>query len=308
MSSRLCVLLGVAVLFACAGAQTTYPHEFGPFTLKQYPAFTLGPNPLTGKVYIRINDEFDKIQFRYTMDQDPTPTPYYPFFAMHLHFGEVKPGNKGGPIVVTIRGKGDITGFTSPDSPIPDSICSDECLIGALGCDPNCPANNTFPHTFAYAYACDGGCDGDARDGDGNRSLAPSRFCDLDNSNPNNPPQNVWMDGRYSDERSGNSSDTGYSPSSIFKPGNFPKFCSYTIDFLPTLFEPGVYTYVALHSNYLATGAPDLLYGTLLAIINDGDGIDVLGQSSSNPSSGASSLMISSLVWLFAFWSALLFF
>jgi len=279
----------VSVLFA--GGQTTYPHELGPFPLHQYPLYTLGPNLLTGQVWLQINDAFNMIQFRYVLDQNPTTTPYWPFFAMHMHFGEVKAGNKPGPIVITIRGKGDIIGDTSSSSPIEGSVCSNMCLPGALGCDPNCPSNNTFPHTFAYAYACSGGCNGDARDGDGNKTLAPSRFCDLDNSNPSNPPQNVWMDGRYSDERSGNSSDTGYSPYSIFKPGNFGNFCSYTIDFLPTLFDSGVYTYVALHTNFNATGAPDLLYGTLLAIINDGTGIDVLGQSgSSAKTSGARSL------------------
>mmetsp|Transcript_3945 Transcript_3945/g.5536 ORF Transcript_3945/g.5536 Transcript_3945/m.5536 type:complete len:298 (-) Transcript_3945:64-957(-) len=294
---QLCALLISSFLLACAGA-TSYPHEFGPFILQEYPNYTLGHNSLTGKVWLRINDDFDKIQFRYDMDQDPTTTPYWPFFAMHLHYGEVKAGNQGGPIVITIRGKGNITGYTSPSSPVEDSVCSDTCLPGALGCDPYCPPNNTYPHIFAYAYACDGGCDGDARDGDGDKALAPSRYCDLDNDNPSNPPQNEWMDGRYSDERSGNSSDTGYSPYSIFKPGNFDKFCSYTIDFLPTLFQPGVYTYVALHSNYNSTGAPDLLYGTLLAIVNDGSGIDVM--------SGSSSLVGSSLLLLLALGSTLL--
>jgi len=297
--SRLCVSLLclslVSAFFTSVEAQnTTYPHELGPFKLQGYPLYTLGPNPLTGQVWLRLNEDLDMIQFRYQLDQDPTTTPYWPFFAMHLHFGEVKPGNQPGPIVVTIRGKGNITGYTSPDSLIEGSVCSDTCLPAALGCDPNCPPNNTFPHIFAYAYACSGGCNGDARDGDHNRTLAPSRFCDLDNNNPSNPPQDVWMDGRYSDERSGNSSDAGYSPYSIFKPGNFDNFCSYTIDFLPTLFQPGVYTYVALHSNYNSTGAPDLLYGTLLAIINDGNGIDVSASS-------ASILKTSTLLWQFAF-------
>lgn len=260
-----------------------YPIRLGPFPLHQYPEFTFGPSPFTGWVWVRMNAGLDRIQFKYQLDQQhPEQTPYWPFFAMHLHVGEVKAGNKGGPIAVTIRGKGDITGYVSPSSPLENSICSSQCLPAAIGCDPNCPPDNTFPYTFAYAYACDGGCNGDERDGDGDRALAPSRYCDLDNDNSSNPPQNVWMSGRYSDERSGNSTDEGYSPYSIFKRGNFDKFCSYEIDFLPTLFEPGVYTYVALHTNYNATGAPDLLYGTVLSIINDGNGID-LGSVASPP-------------------------
>jgi hypothetical protein len=290
------ISLGALLPAAHAQSDPDWPNELGPFVLKQYPAYTLAPNPLTGQVWVRINGDLNKIQFMYQMDQDPTATPYYPFFAMHLHYGEVKAGNKGGPIVVTIRGKGDLTGYTSPSSPISGSVCSSSCLPGALGCDPNCPSNNTFPYTFAYAYSCDGGCDGDERDGDNRtgtfKSLAPSRFCDLDNSNPSLPPQGEWMDGRYSDERSGNSADDGYSPYSIFKNGNFPKFCSYEIDFLPTLFVEGVYTYVALHSNYNATGAPDLLYGTLLAIVNNGTGIQLVSTGSAAGLSPLSSLVL----------------
>jgi len=296
------LLICFSLYVSLAGAQASddYPILLGPFDLQQYPGYTLGPNPLTGKVWVRINEAVDRIQFKYTMDSDPSSTPYWPFFAMHLHYGEVKTGNKAGPIVVTIRGKGDITGYTSPSSPIEGSVCSSSCLPGALGCDPFCPPNNTFPHTFAYAYSCDGGCNGDERDGDGNRSLAPSRFCDLDNSNPSLPPQDVWMDGRYSDERSGNVNDTGYSPYSIFKHGNFPKFCSYQIDFLPTVFRKDAYCYVALHNNYNATGAPDLLFGTLLAIINNGTGYDfAYGTSSAAVITSGSLLLLAVVIFNF---------
>jgi len=271
----------------------SYPYVLGPFTLQQYPYYTLGPNNLTGQVWLRINDAFDHIQFMYRLNQDPTTTPYWPFWAMHLHFGEVKAGNKPGPIVITIRGKGDIIGLSSPDSIPSYAICSSSCLPDALGCDPNCPPDTTSSHVFAYADACPGGCDGDERDGYGNISLAPSRHCDLDNSYSNNPPQNTWMDGRLSDERSGNDTDSStsspyYSPTSIFKVGNFQNWCSYSIGYLASLFEPGMYTYVALHSNFNATGAPDILYGTLLAIVNDGSGIDVLGSSSVSPTASPS--------------------
>jgi len=296
--SLLC-LCWAGVMFVVA--QDTYPHQLGPFELQQYPYYTLGPNLLTGRVWLRINDGFNKIQFMYQLDQDPTTTAYWPFFAMHLHYGEVKAGNKSGPIVITIRGKGNITGYSWPESPLPDTICSDSCLPGALGCNLNCPPNQTVPFTFAYAYACPGGCDHDARDGDGNRTLAPSRYCDLDNDNPSNPPQNTWMSGRYSDERSGNTSDTGYSPYSIFILDNFQYWCNYSIDFLPTLFEPGAFTYVALHSNYNDTGLPDLVYGTLLAIVNNGTGIDVLAATSP-----ASPIPISHLLWVFVIACSLL--
>ena len=56
---------------------------------------------------VRTNEDFDEIQFKYLLDEDYSEEypAYYPFFAMHLHHGDV-PAHVGGHILVTIAGKG----------------------------------------------------------------------------------------------------------------------------------------------------------------------------------------------------------
>jgi hypothetical protein len=262
---------------------------------------------------VRTSENFDEVQFKYFLEEDYSVDypEYYPFFAMHLHHGDV-PAHVGGHILVTIAGQGNLADCISArpvgggdfEKPAGDNInasleslfkskeeiygavtgaeleyvvCSPNCLSEADGyatqCVKECPFQ--FCVTLAEAKSCDGGCDGDERGGDGGSSLVPSRACDLGRVDlPSQPNQYVWIQGKYSDERSGNPSDgDDYSKHSIYKDGNYGKWCGKKIDFLRELFAEGDASYVALHTNPHATGAADYDFGTVLAPINDGSGV-----------------------------------
>lgn len=183
--------------------------------MKPYPE-TTNSDPaelanLTGTMYARVDINREKMQFYYVMDDNPSP--FYPYFAMHLHHGNLNAEEIGGHIVVSIAGKGDIIGCVAPrltGTGEPEiAVCSELCTPGSveLGACVN-PTSNPAPlpqecpicgFVAAAAYFCQGGCQGDRRilgynvtnpDGSSTpQTLAPSRFCDLDNDNPSNPLQ-----------------------------------------------------------------------------------------------------------------------
>ena len=224
---------------------------------------------------------------------------------MHLHHGDV-PAHVGGHIMVTIAGKGDLEDcisfrpvgggdltldVKSPPGFVPGPgakqaiydavsgaeleyvICHPDCLSEkegyATACIPDC-GKLMICGVLAAAKSCEGGCNGDERGSGG----VPSRACDLGREDlPDEARQNVWIQGKNSDERSGNPSDADYSRHSIYKYGNYGNWCSEKIDYLKELWAEGDASYVALHTNPHATGSADYDFGTVLAPINDGSGV-----------------------------------
>jgi hypothetical protein len=83
-----------------------YPYVLGPLALQPYPELTGIDGgeikDLVGELWARIDARRQKIQFRYRMNTNPEP--FYPYFAMHLHQGNLIPEEIGGHILVTIAG------------------------------------------------------------------------------------------------------------------------------------------------------------------------------------------------------------
>ena len=83
-----------------------YPYVFGPLVLQPYPELTgidgFEIKDLVGELWARVDKDRRKIQFRYRMETNPAP--FYPYFAMHLHQGNLVPDEIGGHILVTIAG------------------------------------------------------------------------------------------------------------------------------------------------------------------------------------------------------------
>ena len=225
-----------------------------------------------GTVWARVDRTRTKIQFRYQMN---TPcdqaAPWCPHFAMHLHLGKIL----GSPIVVSIAGAGDIIACVAPPPPnyrFTDqafAICHPDCTEGNQA-DGNCVAVENIDQCLlcnvpiARSYHCPGGCAGDGRivgnllPNGSRETLAPSRGCE----EVSNAPQDEWIQGKYSNEYSGNPQDPNYSPHSIGVLGNFDEWCSESVPWLiDEVFPPGKASYVALHTNFNATGAGDLAFG-----------------------------------------------
>ena len=309
----------------CDGQPTlfnvNYPYLLGPLPMKPYPELTGAPvdelnaafSNRNNRLYARVNSERDKIQFY--LDMVDNPEPYFPYFAMHLHQGNLIPEEIGGHILVHIAGSGDLVGCAGVSRVRKAknrlTICSSECTEGnhkLSNCvNPKrhflsirrCPLCN---QKLAGAYFCKGGCQGDSRikgytikDRRGRskvEAVAPSRFCDLKNPDkPNNPGQRKWIQGLHSHEFSGNETDgEEYSKYSIARPENFDLWCGEALPFLvDDVFKAGTASYVALHVNFNATGAPALLYGdifTAVSTTNEGPQSCTLFGNPSLPCSG----------------------
>ena len=278
-----------------------YPYILGPLTIQPYAELT-NSDPielanLTGILYARINKDRNRIQFKYTMDNNhnnesasDNNEPFYPYFAMHLHQGNLDSEEIGGHIISSIAGQGPIVGCIipprSPDEP--PQVCSEFCTPGSevrgncvnptsLGVQ-ECPVCDV---TFAHAYFCKGGCQNDNRIV-GNTTMnpltgqstidvvAPSRYCDIGRDNPSNPIQDTWIPGLHSMEFSGNPNDgIHYSPYSIGIEENYDLWCGEDMPFLYDLvLADNAAAYVALHGNFNATGYASLLYGDAFAAIS----------------------------------------
>jgi hypothetical protein len=283
-----------------------YPYLLGPLPMKPYAELTGAPaaeinaafpSNSSNHVYVRVNADRDKIQFYLNMTDNPEP--YFPYFAMHLHHGNLIKEEMGGQIMVHIAGAGDLVGCAGISRSLKLNVrrlnvCSPQCTKGnhKLGNCINpkryifslrrCPICN---QVAAGAYFCKGGCQGDRRisgktiKGLLGRSkverVAPSRFCDINNPNrPSNPKQRQWIQGLYSHEFSGNETDGKlYSKWSIGIPENYDYWCKESLPFLvDNVFQKGAASYVALHTNFNATGLPALLYGDVFAPVSTSEG------------------------------------
>jgi hypothetical protein len=273
-----------------------YPYLLGPLPMKVYPELTGGsaaemsaafPSS-ANQMYVRVNDQRDKIQFY--LDMANNPEPYFPYFAMHLHHGNLNKEEFPGRVIGHIAGAGDIVGCATVSRSVRATsrrlqVCSAQCTKGShklgncinpkryLFSLPRCPLCN---HVLARAYFCKGGCQDDGRilgktvKGTMGKSkverVSPSRACGNNNpNNPSNPKQRQWIQGLYSHEFSGNETDgKAYSKWSIGRPENYDYWCKESLPFLvDDVFQKGAASYIALHMNFNATGLPALAYGDM---------------------------------------------
>lgn len=327
-----------AILLVAAGMASAAPflygednwaYKAGPFELGVYTGQT--EVPLTGRFYARINAEWDQMDFMLELDNAHAYPEYFPVFAVHVHHGNLVDPYFG-HVLVSIAGKGDITGCWGVTDPTtvpppqgtgkfsPDiAICSDKCLeppfsYACKKCANTIDANhypnlNTFKDfkdmlesggvppgtegvcnlTLGFAHACNGGCDGDERPTwttgtpPGNKAMASSRVCDeKDTRVESDMHQQIWYPGKYSFEMSGNSEDGDeYSHYSIYKKGNFDRFCGVRMQFIKDMLRPTSHptsigaTYIALHLDFNATGTVSTNFGDLQAPLNAGEGVKV---------------------------------
>jgi hypothetical protein len=282
-----------------------YPYLLGPLPMKPYAELTGAPaaeinaafSSPSNHMYVRVNADRNKIQFYLNMTDNPEP--YFPYFAMHLHHGNLNKEEMGGHIMVHIAGAGDIVGCAGVSRSLKANvkrlnICSPQCTKESHNVN-NCinPKRYIFSlrrcpicnQVLAGAYFCKGGCQGDRRVSGKTKmgltgkskveSVAPSRFCDINNPNkPNNPKQKQWIQGLYSHEFSGNETDgKQYSKWSIGIPENYDYWCKESLPFLvEDVFQKGAASYVALHANFNATGLPAVLYGDIFTPVSTSEG------------------------------------
>ncbi|CAB9518369.1 expressed unknown protein [Seminavis robusta] len=184
-----------------------FPYIFGPLTVQPYPNLTNADptelEDLTGTLWARVNVDRNRMQFMYEMDSNPEP--FFPYFAMHLHQGNLNAEEIGGDLVGCF-----LPAAQGGDGPPDLQLCSEKCTVGSTDRGNCVNPGLTQPEpleacpvcdlTLAYAYFCPGGCQGDGRIvGNStvnpvagqmqNQTVVPSRFCDIGGNNPSNAVQ-----------------------------------------------------------------------------------------------------------------------